>query len=119
VVDASDPDFEQHMSAVAHILGELELGEKPRVIAFNKCDRLSSADADRLAAAHEAIPIAAIDRSTFAPLLGRIERELWKEGHTAAGPPEGVSTALPAMPALPETHAGGHSGAHTRAAPEE
>ena len=92
VVDASDPDFEQHMSAVAGILSELELGEKPRLIAFNKCDRLAHVDgseAERLAAAHDAIPIAAIDRNTFAPLLSRIERELWKEGHTAAGQPAG------------------------------
>ncbi len=90
VVDASDPDFEQHMSAVVGILSELELGEKPRLIAFNKCDRLPGVngnEAERLAAAHDAIPIAAIDRNTFAPLLSRIERELWKEGHTAAGQP--------------------------------
>jgi GTP-binding protein HflX len=83
VVDASDPDHEQHINAVTGILGELELGEKPRIIAFNKCDRLDRAEAERLAAAHNAWPISALRPETFAPLLGAIERELWKEGHAS------------------------------------
>ena len=83
VVDVSDPDFEQHIDAVTRILGELELGEKPRILAFNKCDRLEPAEAERRAAAHDAWPISALRRETFAPLLGAVERELWKEGHAA------------------------------------
>jgi GTP-binding protein HflX len=83
VVDASDPDFEQHIDAVTRILGELELGEKPRLVAFNKCDRLDPAEAERRATAHGAFPISALQRESFAPLLGAIERELWKEGHAS------------------------------------
>jgi GTP-binding protein HflX len=84
VVDAGDPDFEQHIDAVTRILGELELGEKPRILAFNKCDRLEPAEAERRAGAHNAWPISALRPATFAPLLGAIERELWKEGHASA-----------------------------------
>jgi GTPase len=83
VVDASDPDFEQHINAVTGILGELELGEKPRIVAFNKCDRLEPAEAERRATAHGAWPISALRPETFTPLLTAIERELWKEGHAS------------------------------------
>jgi GTP-binding protein HflX len=83
VVDASDADFEQHIDAVTRILGELELGEKPRIVAFNKCDRLEPAEAERRATAHAAWPISALRRETFTPLLTAIERELWKEGHAS------------------------------------
>jgi GTPase len=82
VVDASDDDHEQQVAAVTHILGELELAEKPRVVAFNKCDRLADDEAARRAAAYHAYPVSALQPATFAGLLERMERELWKEGHT-------------------------------------
>ena len=88
VVDASDDDRDQHVESVARILIDLDLGEKPRLIAFNKCDRLEPAEAARRASEYDALTISATERESFAPLLGAIERELWKEGHTAMGHPE-------------------------------
>jgi GTP-binding protein HflX len=86
VVDIGDPDHEQHVAAVSAILGELELAEKPRLIAGNKSDRLGGAEAERRASALGALPVSALDRTTLAPLLGAIERELWKErGQPLAG----------------------------------
>jgi GTPase len=79
VVDLGDPDHEQHVSAVSSILGELELAEKPRLIAGNKIDRLGNGEAERRAHALGAVAVSALDRSTLSPLLGAIERELWKE----------------------------------------
>ena len=86
VVDLGDPDHEQHLSAVGSILGDLELAEKPRVIAGNKSDRLGRGEAERRAHALGAVPVSALDRDTLTPLLGAIEHELWKErGRLPAG----------------------------------
>ncbi len=40
VVDASHPALEEQMEAVEALLGELELGRRPTVVALNKVDRL-------------------------------------------------------------------------------
>jgi GTP-binding protein HflX len=84
VVDASDADHENQLTAVTSILHELELAETPRIIAFNKCDRLSGDDAARRAESYGAIEISALHRDTFTALLGAVERELWREGHSEA-----------------------------------
>jgi GTPase len=91
VVDASDEDHAQQVAAVVAILNDLELGEKPRIVAFNKCDRLPAAEAERRAAAYHAFPLSALDRSTFAELLDAVQNELWKEGHA-------TDIATPASP---------------------
>ena len=45
VVDASDDAYETQLAEVSTILSELELGNKPRVVAFNKADRIDSDEA--------------------------------------------------------------------------
>jgi GTP-binding protein HflX len=80
VVDLSDDDHEQQVSAVQSILADLELAEKPRLLAGNKTDRLNAAEAERRAASLGAVPLSALDRSSLAPLLTAIEHDLWKEG---------------------------------------
>ncbi len=80
MVDLSDADHEQQVAAVAGILGDLALAEKPHLLAGNKVDRLSGEEAERRAANLGAIPLSALDRSSLTPLLHAIERELWKEG---------------------------------------
>ena len=84
VVDASDEDHDNQVTAVTSILRELELGETPRIIAFNKCDRLKGGDSARRAESYGAIELSALHRETFSALLGAIERELWREGHSEA-----------------------------------
>jgi len=39
VIDASHPAFEEHAAAVEHTLGELEVADRPMVLALNKIDR--------------------------------------------------------------------------------
>lgn len=39
VVDVSNPDYEQHMKTVYATLKQLEVGDKPIITLFNKCDR--------------------------------------------------------------------------------
>jgi GTP-binding protein HflX len=84
VVDASDPDHEQHIATVEKILGELGLGERPRVLAWNKVDKLAHNDAEFLAHHGGGFAISALDRETFGPLLLGIERTLWRAAATPA-----------------------------------
>jgi GTPase len=80
VVDASDPDHEQQIDAVARILADLGLAEKPRLLVFNKADAMPEGEAQRIAEAHRGVAISAKDSATLAPLLEKVEQELWKEG---------------------------------------
>jgi GTP-binding protein HflX len=80
VVDASDPDHEQQIESVLRILADLGLGEKPRLVVFNKSDRLPAGEATRLAAAHGGVAVSAVARDTLPPLLVLVEDALWREG---------------------------------------
>jgi GTPase len=79
VVDASDPDRDQHIRAVDGILADLGLADKPRILVWNKADRLDDTDAEHLAN-HGGFVVSALDRATFGPLLLAIERALWQSG---------------------------------------
>ncbi|HWE30417.1 MAG TPA: GTPase HflX [Polyangia bacterium] len=80
VVDAADPAREAHIRAVERILDELKLGEKPRLIVFNKCDKLAAEQVIELAAEREqSIAISAKDARTTKPLLVAMERILWQD----------------------------------------
>jgi GTP-binding protein HflX len=78
VVDASDPDRDAEIRAVEGILGDLGLGDKPRVLVWNKADKLDEADADLLG--RDGFVVSALDRATLGPLLLGVERELWAHG---------------------------------------
>jgi GTPase len=82
VVDASDPDRDQHIRAVEQILSDLGLSEKPRITVWNKADQLEEADAEALARGGGFV-VSALDRATFGPLLLAIERSLWHQGKDA------------------------------------
>ncbi|GAB4483765.1 MAG: GTPase HflX [Thermodesulfovibrionales bacterium] len=87
VVDASNPRFEQHMASVEQILGSLNLGEKPRLLVFNKIDRIDSEERAALAARFGAVMVSALDRSTFGPLLSAVEAGIF-DGKTVSA--EGI-----------------------------
>ena len=80
VVDAADPDREQQIRAVDGILSDLGLAGKPRILVWNKTDRLSPEDAEHLANHGGGFAVSALDRATFGPLLLAIERALWLSG---------------------------------------
>ena len=80
VVDGADPAREQHILSVERILGELDLMEKPRLLVFNKVDRLSGEQVMELAAERErSIAISANDETSLKPLLVALEHALWRE----------------------------------------
>jgi GTP-binding protein HflX len=91
VVDASDPDRDAHITAVERILGDLNLAETPRLLVYNKADRLLTEEKVILENNGRTLTISALDRQTIAPLLAAMEEALWREGHAVggyAGPPD-------------------------------
>jgi GTP-binding protein HflX len=82
VVDAADPDRDAHITAVERILGDLGLAETPRLLVYNKADRLLPEEKSVLEAGGRNLAISALDRPTVLPLLAAMENALWREGHT-------------------------------------
>jgi len=86
VVDIANPAFEDQMHAVEAILEELSLQDRQQIRVFNKEDRFPDKTVlHNLCARFDAIPISALHRHTFAPLLERIERIVIEAGKDRAG----------------------------------
>lgn len=83
VLDASSPHLEEENRTVETILTELGLDQKPRILVLNKTDLCDPGVVEGLRRQFNGVPISALDRSTFAPLMTRIEDLLWTE--TAPG----------------------------------
>jgi GTPase len=74
VVDISTSHFETQMAAVDKILERLDLADKPRIIVFNKADRLGHKDLlQTLCRRYDAVAISAPDKSTLPGLLQKLE----------------------------------------------
>ncbi len=82
VVDAASPQLSRELRATEAILGELGALQIPRIIAWNKADRLASGALPRLegeAAAREGVLISARHGDGLANLLALAERTLTGE----------------------------------------
>jgi len=86
VLDASNPEIEEHYKEVVRLLGELELGHKATVVVLNKIDRCTPEAVESLVRRFDGIPISANDRKTLAPLLEAIESHFWPEFPTITTP---------------------------------
>jgi len=84
VVDASSHDIEAKYETVEKVLKELELGEKPLICVLNKIDQCDEETLKGLIERFAAIPICALDRSTFGPLLEVMESLLWADTSAAS-----------------------------------
>jgi GTP-binding protein HflX len=84
LVDASNPRFEQHIESVENILEELNLPDKPRILVFNKADRVDAEEIKNLEMRYNAAGISALDSSTFNPLLQAIEEHIWGKNFAEA-----------------------------------
>ena len=74
IIDVSNPHFEAHITAVEHILEELDLATRSRIRVFNKEDRFP----DKVLLANlcrrfDAMAISALNPDTFPPLLEKLE----------------------------------------------
>jgi len=78
LVDISHPRFEEQIESVRKLLEELELTHIPRLLVFNKQDRMEQSLVKNVSDRWGGISISAIDRSTSYPLLVAIESLLWK-----------------------------------------
>ncbi len=77
VVDASDRAREDHVLTTAKLLAELQLEDVPRVVVYNKADRLDPRLAAMLADENNGVALSALDLRTLRPLLHRIDRALF------------------------------------------
>ena len=50
VIDVSNPEHERHIEAVNRVLAEIDAQDVPMLLVFNKCDRLSAEERQRLKA---------------------------------------------------------------------
>ena len=74
VIDISNDQFEDQISAVEKILEELDIQGKPAIRVFNKADRFTDKDLLKtLCRRFDAIAISALDKKTLWELLGKIE----------------------------------------------
>jgi GTP-binding protein HflX len=73
VVDASAADIDVQITAVIAILQELNLDTIPRMLVFNKCDRVPAHQIEPLCRRYHAIGISALQPATLRPLLTELE----------------------------------------------
>jgi len=74
VIDISNPRFEQQLSVVEDLLLHMDIGTIPVLRIFNKIDQVTAAYADNMKQQYDAIPISALDRTTFGPMLDKARR---------------------------------------------
>ena len=80
VIDVSDPERDEHIAAVDKILDGLGLEGTPRILVFNKADKLGREAGDGGAHLHDAQLVSAYTRAGLDGLLERADRILWAEG---------------------------------------
>ncbi len=79
VIDASSKDVDTQYEVVCRLLSELDLADKPTLVAINKIDACEPEVVEGLAARYNAVPVCALDRTTFGPLMDALESALWQE----------------------------------------
>ncbi len=99
VVDASDPAHDAQVEAVEQILETLGLLSKPRILVWNKADRIDPALAETLVRTRGGVAISAATGQGLEALLHKADRTLFAEG--ASGTLGALVTPLP-RPALAE-----------------
>jgi GTPase len=83
VVDASDPRHDEQAQAVERVLSTLDVAATPRLLVYNKADRLAEVAA-ALALRDDGVAVSSTRRRGFGELLARCEDILWKRGKVLA-----------------------------------
>jgi GTP-binding protein HflX len=80
LADLSNANFEEHIAAVETILNELELNTIPRLLVFNKEDKVESNFVSQSCRRYNATSISALNKGkNLDTLLLRIEGMLWRD----------------------------------------
>ena len=87
VVDAADPAREEQIRAVEDILGGLALGDKPRLLVWNKADRVDAAEIEALVARKGGVAISAAQQVGLEALLERARTLVFSESQLLSAPP--------------------------------
>ncbi|MCC6697582.1 MAG: GTPase HflX [Candidatus Hydrogenedentes bacterium] len=77
VLDASSQHLDDEKATVDSVLAQLHLDTKPLLLVLNKADLCNPDELNGLTNRLNGIPLCALDRSTFRPLLEAIETQLW------------------------------------------
>jgi len=94
VIDISNPRVEDQIQAVEAILADLRLDLKATLKVFNKKDLVAAERVEALCRRHDAVAIAAVDKTTLAPLIERMQTLI--AGLTPTGvEPHGPISAAP------------------------
>ena len=83
LVDVSNPFFEDHIEVVKKILFELELDHIPRLLVFNKEEKVGREEASVVCQKYVAISISALQPKSLGKLFHAIERKFWEESDSA------------------------------------
>ncbi len=78
LVDISNPRFEQHIESVESILKDLKLADKPKLLVFNKVDKVAEGTAANIVPRYDATAVSAMRAESLRPLLGAIETHIWE-----------------------------------------
>ena len=83
LVDISNPRFDQHIESVESILKDLNLADKPKLLVFNKVDKVATGTAANIVLRYDATAVSAMRAESLRPLLGAIETHIWESRHGA------------------------------------
>jgi GTP-binding protein HflX len=91
LIDASNPRWEQHVESVDKILADLDFGNIPRLVVFNKADLVDAETLDSIlrqtcgTGARQCIAVSAHDARSLRPMLEMagaiLARDLTSEYH--------------------------------------
>jgi GTP-binding protein HflX len=79
LVDISNPCFDERIEAVDKILFELDLHRIPRLLAFNKEDRLGREEVEAICAKYNGVSISALRPESLEKFFLALERKVWEE----------------------------------------
>lgn len=82
VVDISSPRFEQQIMSVENTLQWLNLINKPRLMVFNKTDKVPREEAENIIPRYDAVAVSAIKPNSLKPLLKAMEYYIWESKKT-------------------------------------
>jgi GTP-binding protein HflX len=83
LVDATSEQFEGHIESVEKILEELGLSGIPRLLVFNKSDRLNADELSNLSRRDTAMTVSALHPETLVPMVDRLGEMLEALGESA------------------------------------
>jgi GTP-binding protein HflX len=82
LIDISHPRFSEQMTSVEKILFELKLDHLPRLLVFNKEDKLNLEEREAICRKYGGVSISALQPESLEKLFLAIDRKLWEVGTT-------------------------------------